>query len=108
MENLDDLLTGRDRPDDVLAEGLVLDLRDKILRDLKMNVGLEQRHAHLAHRVADVRLGERTVAAQVLENILKLVAELGKHGTAKLAAIGDRASKADQTFNHGLTQIYAD
>ena len=48
----------------------------KCLRDLEIDVGLEQRQPHLPHRVADVRLADRAVTAQVLENVLKFVAEL--------------------------------
>ena len=51
----------------------------KALRDLVIDIGLEEREPHLAHGVADVRLADRAVSAQILENILKLVAELGKH-----------------------------
>ncbi len=50
-----------------------------VLGHLEMHVGLQQREAHLAHGVVDVGFADRPVAAQVLENVLELVAELGKH-----------------------------
>ena len=76
MKNLHDLLAGRDAAQHFLAERLFLDPRDEILRDLVIDIRLKQGEPHLAHRVVDVRLADRTVTAQVLENILKFVAEL--------------------------------
>ena len=76
VEDFDDLLAGRDAAEDFLAERLFLDPRDEILRDLEIDVRLEQRQPHLAHGVVDVRLADRPVAAEVLEDVLQLVGEL--------------------------------
>ena len=51
----------------------------KVLRDLEIDIRFEQREAHLPQRVVDVRLADRAVTAQVLEDVLKFIAELRKH-----------------------------
>ena len=48
VENLNDLLAGRDAAQDILAERLGLDASDEVLGDLEMHVRLEQGEAHLA------------------------------------------------------------
>jgi hypothetical protein len=52
MDDLDDLLAGRDRFGDRLAGGLLLHRLDELARDGQRDVGLQQRHAHLAQRGA--------------------------------------------------------
>ncbi len=79
MKNLNDLLTGRDASQHFLAQRLLFDPRDETLRDLKIDIRFQQREAHLAHRIVDVRLADRAMPAQVLENVLQLIAELRKH-----------------------------
>ena len=69
----------RDAAQHCLAERLLLNSRDNFFRDLKIDVGLEQRKSHLSQRTIDVRLGDGAVAPQVLENVLQLIAELRKH-----------------------------
>ena len=51
---------GRQALLDVLAERALADLRDELLDDVEVDVGLEQREAHLAHRAGDRLLVERT------------------------------------------------
>ena len=79
VKNLNDLLAGRDAPQDFLAQRLVFDPRDEILRDLKIDIGLQQRETHLPQRVVDIGFADRPMTAKVLEDVLKLVAELRKH-----------------------------
>src|SRR5258708_4002666 len=82
MEDLNDLLSGGNAAQHLFAERFLSYARDEFLRDLKVNVGFEQREPDLSQRVVDVLLGDRAMTAQVLENILQLIAELGKHGSA--------------------------
>ena len=52
--DFDDLLAGLDALEDLLADRLLFDLVDEPLGDLKVDIRIEQRHAHLAEGVADV------------------------------------------------------
>src|ERR1700719_3048877 len=79
MKNLNDLLAGRNASQHFLAQRLLLDPRNEILRDLEIDVRFEKREAHLPERIIDVRLADRPKTAKVLEDVLKLVAELRKH-----------------------------
>ena len=79
MKNLNDLLAGRDAAQHFLAQRFFFDARDEILGDLKINIRFQQREPHLPHRIIDVRLADRAMPAQILEDVLKLIAELRKH-----------------------------
>ncbi len=57
-------------------ERFLFDPGDEVLRHLVIDIGLEQSQPHLAHGVTDIRLADRAVTAQVLENILQFIAEL--------------------------------
>ena len=79
MKNLNDLLARRDTAQDFLTQSFFLYARDKTFRNLEVDIRLEQCKADLPQRIVNVRLADRAVAAQVLENVLKLIAELRKH-----------------------------
>ena len=68
MDDLDDLLAGRDGTDDVFADGARADLVDERLDDGQRNVGLDQRIADLAERLVDIGLGKRAAAAEPVEH----------------------------------------
>ena len=80
VDNLDDLLAGLDALDDLVADGLLLHALDEVARDFEVHVGIEQREAHVAQRVADVGLGNLAEAAQVAEDVLELAGQRIKHG----------------------------
>ena len=73
VHDLHDLLAGVEALQDVLAARTLLDLRDEVLDDLEVDVGLEQREADLAHRLRDLLVVEPALAAEVAEGVLKLV-----------------------------------
>ena len=73
LDNLDDLLGGREGGQDLLPERFFADIGDQLFDDLEIDVGLEQRHPNLLERVLDILLGELALAAKVLEDTLKLV-----------------------------------
>ena len=76
VKNLHDLLPGRDAPQNFFAQRLLFHARDETLRHLEIDIRFQERQPHLPQGIVDVRLRDRTMPAQVLENILKLVAEL--------------------------------
>ena len=79
VDDLHDLLAGREALQDVLADRALADARDEIPHDLEVDVGLEQREPDLAHRARDRLLVEHAATAQVAERMLKLVRERVEH-----------------------------
>ena len=67
MDNLDDLLAGRDRAHDIFADGTRAHAFHEILDDGKRDIGLQQRHANFAQALIDIGLGQRTAAAKPVE-----------------------------------------
>src|SRR5215218_2874762 len=62
VDNRDDCLTGRERLEDILANGALPYGSDEILGDLEIDVGLEQRTADFAHRLIDILLSQMALA----------------------------------------------
>ena len=82
VHDLHDLLARREALLHVLAERALAHLRDELLDDAEVDVGLEQREAHLAHRAGDRLLVEDAAPAEVAEGALELVAERVEHRAA--------------------------
>ena len=59
VDDLHDLLAGREALRHLLAERALLDRCDEVLDDVEVDVGLEQRETDLAHRLGDRLLVER-------------------------------------------------
>ena len=68
MNDLDDLLAGRHRTDDVFANGARTHLFDKVLHHRQGDVGLDQRGAHFRQRRVDVRFGQGATTAKLVED----------------------------------------
>ena len=56
-----------------LPEGTLLHIRDKLLDDLVVNVGLKQRHADFLEAVLHVLLSQFSLTANVLEDAFQLL-----------------------------------
>ena len=67
VDDLDDLLAGREALQHLLAERTLAHALDEGADDLEVDVGLEQREADLAHRARDRLLVEAPALAQVAE-----------------------------------------
>src|SRR5438094_346575 len=52
---------------------------------LKIDIGLEQGQSHLPHSIVDIGFTDRSVTAEILENILKLFTKLRKHKDSETA-----------------------
>ncbi len=74
MKYFNDLLAGRDATQHFFTQCFFFDPRDKVFCDLEIDIGFEQRETDLAQRIVNVRFADRPVTAQVLENVLKLIA----------------------------------
>ena len=71
MDDLHDLLAGREALQDVGAERALADARHELLDHLEVDVRLEQREPDLTHRARDRLLVEAAAAAEVAERMLK-------------------------------------
>ncbi len=88
VDDFDELLAGADAGQHLRAETLFLHLVAKILGDLVIHIGGEQRQAHFPHGVGHIAFAELAVTAQRLEDALEFFLEkIEAHGSASLAAI---------------------
>ena len=82
VDDLHDLLGRGQAVQHVRADALLRHVRHKVLDDLVADIGLQQGQAHLAHPLADVRLGEAALAAQALEHAVQFITQSLKcHGS---------------------------
>src|SRR5262249_42892603 len=79
VDDADDLLAGVEAPQDGLADGPLGDASDEGVDDVEVDVSVEQRTAALLQAVADVRLGESSPAAQLLEDLAQRALQPIKH-----------------------------
>ena len=79
-DDFDDLLSGLDAGDDLLAERFFLHAGDELLGDLEINVRIEQCLAYLAQRLGDVGFADFAESPEVAEGLLEFIAERVKHG----------------------------
>jgi hypothetical protein len=82
VEDFYDLLAGGYAAENSFAKGLFLDLGYEILRNLEVDIGIEQGEPNLSECVGDIRFADLALAAEVFENILKFIRESAKHGTS--------------------------
>src|SRR5690606_31946166 len=80
-------LAGGQRGDDLLADGLFLDLGDEVLHHRQRDVGFEQRHAHLAHGLLDVFFRQAGLAAQGLDDFGQALSQIVEHVRAGLGRV---------------------
>ncbi|HNQ15649.1 MAG TPA: hypothetical protein PKM58_08800 [Pyrinomonadaceae bacterium] len=73
MNDLYNQLSGLKAVENLLAEGTLLHVRDELLDDLVVNVGLEQRAADFLEAVLHVLLGQFSLTANVLEDAFQLL-----------------------------------
>jgi hypothetical protein len=75
-------LAGGYAAENSFAKGLLLDLGYEILRNLEVDIGIEQGEPNLSECVGDIRFADLALAAEVFENILKFIRESAKHGAS--------------------------
>ena len=77
--DLNDVLRRRERLHDLGGHTALLGLSNELLDDLKVDVGLEQRHANVAHGRSNIGLGQLTLAAQAVKCVVEAIAQGIKH-----------------------------
>ena len=80
VDDLDDRLRGRQRGEDVGADGFFLDRRHELFGNGKVHVGFEKRDANFARDVVDVGFRQRAATSQTLEDRAEPFAESFEHG----------------------------
>src|SRR5256885_12354769 len=79
VDDLDDLLARLNALNDLLPDGFFFDAVNEIARYLEINVGVQQRQAHVAERVGNVGFGDLSQTAKVSEHVLELAAQRVEH-----------------------------
>ena len=72
VDDLDELLRGRDGAQLRDADGLLLDALEELARELEVDVGLEEDAAHFAQPFLDVGFGENAAPAEAGEGRLRV------------------------------------
>ena len=70
VNDLHQLLAGRERGHNLGAEGLLADVVEEFLDDLYVDVGFEESETNFAQGFADVFFGEFALSTQVFEGAL--------------------------------------
>ena len=96
VHDLDDLLTGVEALEHLLADGTLAHSGDEVLDDAEVDVRLEQRQAHLAQGGIDVRLGNAAAATQAAEDAAQSFGKIVKHGNQEFT----RADGRPRTNGH--------
>ena len=80
IDDLDDLLAGADRADDLFADSTHAHLLDEILDHRQGDVRLQQRDPDLAQGFVHVLVGQRAAAGQAVKDTAKTFAQGVEHG----------------------------
>ena len=80
-----DVLRRRERIEYLGGQAALLRVRDEALHDLEVHIGLEQRHANLAHCRVDIVFGKAALRFQAAENALQAIGEVLKHTNSLLS-----------------------
>ena len=90
VDDLDDLLAGRDRLEHVLADRLLGHRVDETADNRQRDIGLEQRDAYLAHRFAHVVFRQRAAPLEAIEHIAEAVGQIVEHDCLNSLSNHDR------------------
>ncbi len=79
-DELDQVLLGAERTQDILAERLLLYVVDELADDVDIDVSFEQGEPDLTQSVLDIALGDSALAGEFLKNPFQATAQVLKHG----------------------------
>ena len=74
-----DLLTRRDAGQNLLPDGLLLDVFDELPRDLVVDIRLQEDSTDFPKRIGDVLFGQPSAASQLADDAVEFFAKLLKH-----------------------------
>jgi len=83
VDDLHNLLSGIQAFENMLADRTLLDLADKILDDLEVDIGFKEREAHLTQGRVHIRLGQFPAPAQALKGGLQFFGKRLEHNWFK-------------------------
>ncbi len=84
VDDLDNLLPGRHRRENLLSHRLFLHRLHKIARNVKAHVRFEKGPANLAERIRYVFLGQGSLSTQIFQRRFQRFSQLRKHHNAKI------------------------
>ena len=93
VDDLDDLLGGRQAARQVGADALLADAPDEVLDDLEVDVGLEQGDPDLPQDLFDLALAQPTAALELAEDSLETIAQRLKHAWTRVLTSGGSAPR---------------
>src|SRR5881296_797040 len=79
MNEPQEVLLGGEAAQHLLTERVPLDRFDEVPDDLQVDVGLEERQAHIAERVLDVPFGDPSLALQLAQQGIELLRKSFEH-----------------------------
>ena len=94
MDDLDDLLAGRDRADDIFADGARADLVDEVLHHRQRHIGVDQGGAHFGQGGIDIGFAERAAPAELVEDAAEAGLQTFKQGIANSKQLRPRGRTA--------------
>jgi hypothetical protein len=109
LHDLQERLPGAEAARDLLPDGTRLDRIDKLFHHRQRDVGLEERHAHLAQRALDVVLRQARLAADTAQALGEAIGQVLEHGNTALFSASSHDIAADdgaeQARSGGLTPL---
>src|SRR6185295_3778344 len=83
MNDLDDLLAGRDRANDRLADRALAHLLDEVLDHGKSDIGIDERCADFGERGVDIGFRQRAASPEPVEYIAQTFLQVVEHANLK-------------------------
>ncbi len=84
MDDLDHLLAGSDRADDIFADGAGTDLVDKVLHHRQRHIGFDQCGTDFGQSEIDIGFAEGAAPAKLVEYAAEAGLKRFKHSNSKL------------------------
>ena len=104
VDDLNDRLCSGEGIKHILSDRAFLDAFHKVLDDLEIDIGLEECHAHLAHRIIDIFLCQLAVSAHFFENALQAIRQILKdHSLTSFISFWDVYCSSSSAMRHTST-----
>jgi hypothetical protein len=87
VDDFDDLLSGSDAAQNILADAFQLHAFDELARDFEMHVGGEEGGTHFGERLRHVFLGKFSDSAQIAQCVAEFFGERFEHANLTVGAV---------------------